>query len=657
MHILTIVVLIGKIFESIGYDICSEAYSCASTSTTTNETLYCWGWKSCIHSNKIKALALFCGGSFSCEYSDSIFASYSTTQSYQLYCGGIGSCENSGSISSNSLMHCGGPLSCANTPSIKSPYVACDGESSCSGSTIIDAGSVYVFGAFSGENSYLINSLLDEDSTYSDYYYFEYCGYYSGYNGTVICNDYYHDGSTTCELYCCENGCFVNNTKFYCHSTANCVVDCDDSRGSSCIEIEKIDTNETLTPEFIRNYEYGSGRRSDNDGDDNYVRIYDKYNVPRVTDYVEYVDYLCSNYDNTNNDIILKNCKDAHECAKQNYSWELYSQHGVLCCVAGNACLNSTISILLSSASPSNIDIICTGTGSCYHANIIFSDLTETQSQLKTDGNTDNNTNTDTNTNYKSISNTNSNSNSNSNLNTTIYCSGHGGCVNSTLTNINEIYCDSWSSCGSATITNSDKLVCSAHDSCKDSRIKNVKSIYVSGTYSVTNTFIIFDETDGNYSLHLIGGWVADSSDGPVIIACGPDSECHIHCHLLTSCFENNVIVECAGECNILCEYGDSNCPTVDYNFTWTYETTTQGTINNETGGDSGESGGGNNAHNQAGINWFSLENMVLIILLCFVVVMTLLGWIDARCIRKNELFESGRVAVAGLYFLDFFSG
>ena len=157
-------------------------------------------------------------------------------------------------------------------------------------------------------------------------------------------------------------------------------------------------------------------------------------------------------------------------------------------------------------------------------------------------------------------------------------------------------------------------------------------------------------------------------------IICTQGSLCKIICGVKDAC-GSSMIVHCAGKC-IIQGTKDLGLPLVIYyNNTIVIAANTTGIDNGGGGGDDDEKGDDDkgdddddddkgdddeedlNTGDSGMIDNESTEIIVLMLVFSILVIFLLLGYIDAKCIRKNELFRWPSVLFCAMYSLDFLSG
>ena len=338
--------------------ICDYDFECSNSTIRTSDNIECNGYKSCINNEVIESYYgdIRCDGSYSCTNTQNI----TVPKDYQeIYCGGASSCRNCNSIMSRMTVWCDGINSCTDSNTLMAGIddVECDGENSCSNTNILNSDDIEHYGAYSGQNSIVFNSInndgfsqkLEDDLDSNLKYEVNCAASYAGYNSTFICNKpvnktFYRHGSgeqvnVECELLCYGNGCY--KSRMLCHSNVTCKLYIDEADNGTFPQIyyfnnsianeilglnnynSNQDYNGFITPNnvdfFIKDYD---NKFSDNTQEKLYTRGYKPWvNIIDQGIYYEpIISQLCDNYNynnSSNNDIL---CCNGHEsCKDMNY--------------------------------------------------------------------------------------------------------------------------------------------------------------------------------------------------------------------------------------------------------------------------------------------------------------------------------------------------
>ena len=188
-----IIILIAITLPQLSWSVnkCHDAYSCAYTSITGSGVTECYGDHSCFESPNIEYradnTASYCGGSFSC-YGATLITQIDITSFYgYLYCGGLFSCAYVDEILPQGGLACEGEKSCVGSTVVTANLVFCNGDHSCINATInsTNANGILVRGHLGAQNA--IFNTPGESSTIS----YQLQGMDSGRNASIYCFEYY----------------------------------------------------------------------------------------------------------------------------------------------------------------------------------------------------------------------------------------------------------------------------------------------------------------------------------------------------------------------------------------------------------------------------------------------------------------------------------
>ena len=234
-----------------------------------------------------------------------------------------------------------------------------------------------------------------------------------------------------------------------------------------------------------------------------------------------------------------------------------------------------------------------------------------------------------------------------------IFCMAYAACFGSHLESADRIVCGVYAACENTHIEGALRLYC-VYNSCSRTIIKQVQVAHI---FDLQTEITVFSGNVGTMTVYFIG----KNSGTDVDFTCGEGDKCYIHCDK-NSCSSETTILTCYGKCFVSCdgneddkdcvniEYSESpttspsaapsNAPTISPTAAPSSPPTSMPTI-----GD---------ALTHRDINtWF---NFVLWSVLGVIVFVVILGCIDARKFRINELFVWNSILSFGFYSIDFFS-
>lgn len=591
---------------------CPHELSCANDSISTIHTsndsgIACRGYKSCWHASSIKTdNKTYCAGGWSCENTNTIVTN-------NLLCRATNGCSditNITLINTLGAVDCAGVKSCTNSQFryTNPDHLSCFGDSSCQNVILNNAKDIGFYGEYSAIGA-VINpngTIVEENELIVGFW-----GYFSGYNATVHCWS-----GQTCEIECFGNGCFGVNV--ICAGGSICNFNCD---------------NGILCP---------------NKDSPNATFIAPKYDIIEQTTQYE---QLCET--DPIDSMVDTRCMDFLECTNREMDIDLIGD-GIfdsICCVADSSCENMDLLSV-----NSDYDIICSAHESCMGSII--------QGSGK----------------YS---------------NSSVYCHGSDSCFGSTISDISKIYCGAHWGCHLATLQNVDTIFCSGFISCEGVIFYDVNTIYITATQALTRAMINTTSTEwdcdnvNNINIEIL---TADAVED-LEIYCNSGNKCNINCGVYGAC-DDSIMIYCVGEgndennCNVTCDVSDSSlCPTVVstgtaacFNYSITDSGTSTRTIattaattavttgttaistTTETTGSMGTINTSTDTGNEleTGARYDQLSTTYNYLLWgggCFVLVLLITSYIDAKCIRENEQFRTSGIIFAAAYSFDFLSG
>lgn len=600
---------------------CDDAFECTD-SILSDDDVHCDGFKACQNSILIEATSndedgIRSTGGYSCYHTNEM------SSDDEIYCDGTASCANVTIAVASDIFGCDGVNSCQySTIASTNDEIECLGEYSCYNTFITDTSKVTLSASYSGINAIIDSSNLNQMTV-------ELIGYFAGYNSTIICNS-----GVICNIDCYGNGCV--NTNVICDdSVSNCNINCNNG------EFE-LDYNNTMYKK--QPIEYPTTN--------------DNIDLTSLTTLVEF-NSICSDEDDTRTII----CSGDEGCKRDILN--LYDNNeNVLCCIGDESCVRANIVINTNSSSSSsntsNIThkIICMGRNGCNAATINF----------------------------------------NININTTgtdiipnvyqMYCQGYLTCENSTITNAKIVECSGDTSCQFGILSNNEIVLCTGFQSCTEAVLTNNDIIYATGESALKDAVINITSQSqsqlANTTIYLLSPAVADGAR----IICDVNindtdvSTCKIICGVFGACIN----VDCVNDnCLFISDINSTDeCPLVTKPNTTKITTTGAPTvipthvttINSEIPNTSqvivststyssmsttkvGGSGSAN-TNNNTDRNLRKLSrigNYCFIFIGSFFLLLGISGKIDAKSIRKYDLFNMSNVLFCATYTLDFVSG
>ena len=302
------------------------------------------------------------------------------------------------------------------------------------------------------------------------------------------------------------------------------------------------------------------------------------------------------------------------------------NQYGTICCRGYESCAHTnTITTDLAS-------ILCLGNSACSQSKLIYTGD-------YTDGADTDNYNYDF---YDNVNNT-----------IVIYCMGYDSCYESTLRSRNNILCGAYRSCLNALLMNTEKVYCSVKYSCVDSIMLSITEIYIINQQSGINAFS--GDKSETY-IYLIGNNAGDD----ITYNCEQDSICYINCAGIGSCNNLTTVLKCEGKCFVTCNgiFDNSQC----VNMVISLEPTSSPTAGPTNAPSLPPSAAPtstptlieSNALTEQDVSiWF---NWMLISIVIAIVLITVIGYNDAKKYRKNDLFQWNSLVIFGFYTIDFLS-
>ena len=624
---------------------CNTFESCANQTLTTTDGLNCFGAASCINSPHITVrqnggVSSQCSGTRACQNAQ-MYTSDADDQDINgfLAMGWTKLVNMSNMPNSDHEFECDAEASCYSIDSIIiDDHIDCWSFRSCDSIRNITVINTIL-------NTHAMQALQNSKIYSRNTITVNLMGFFAGYNASIYCN-----ADSTCNVNCNENSC--ENLNYFCDDNANsCSVDCIDNNGTVCPNGWKngIFTNNSMV---IGDYnEYMSNINNNKKNSVTYSfwqRMNELFDDEFVTDYN--FDY---SYDFDQCDI---KC-DGYETCYQNLL-NLSNNNATLCCDGRDGCKQATLhfdlySYTSSNDGKSNYTVNCNADYSCLRINI-----------NKHNTRNDNNNN---NYNYSSTIN--------------IFCRGFESCeymniaaisgLASTSTGsyrtdyiIDKIICSGSRACENSIISQVSKIACLSYRSCASSDLWNIRYIFSGGHEAVQSSRIYTNGTDLNFYLF---GFNYPDSDQTFTIYCQFNDVCNIYCYTVHSCDKNDWILDCNidATCNFI-YLSSSNA------FDWTSTTfapltslTTLATLTqtNEypslaTTMHTTTTSKSNEQHLTAQTE--NLELFAIVLTTCimiFFVFIGIFGYIDAKCIRRNEIFSIGAIKSVATETIDFVSG
>ena len=603
---------------------CTESYDCLNDSLIfpdTDTDIDCDGYKSCLNNPLIHISnegRIYCQGGWSCDNVDKMIDCCDGT----VRCIASNSCTDVSNISANGVdIDCRGANACMGSIITGVNELQCSGEWSCSNMIIDyndDVPRLLFYGAFSGAGA-IINS---NGETQTNNIIITFNGHFSGYNATLHCWS-----GHSCFVTCHGNACF--NLTVICHDSSACdvdLLDCDESIGIVCPNIITY-VNDNMT---IYNYSsYISSIITVND-------VLNSLPSLAIEETIEH-EIICETA--PVNSGYNTRCLDWRECEDETIELVEGNISDHICCGGMYACDNTSITI------KSDFNLIVAGYYAFFDGDVTF-------------GND-------------------SNSNSDSRSNSSIYCDGDVGCGSSTIRNAKLAHCSAEEGCENAKLYNVDQVLCTGYLSCGRTYIYNPSAVYIAGYESLSNAIIdtkIFDDSDGmishNLSVYFYGRRnVSVSRSETVEIYCNKGNICNINCYVWAACQYVDIYCHSSAYCNITCDFEDDNyCPAV-FDIATSNPTKIPSKIPTNTPNIAiltsvfptqipSEAPTISTSPNDKFIKQLSqIYNYIFGSLLILFFGLFILGFIDGKFYRKNELFNPAGIWLCGAYLLDFVSG
>ena len=606
--ITTTVLLVCSQSDSIH---CEEENVCAGsnlTTTSSEDPVYCDAWKSCIGSTISSREDLWCSGAFSCFNSHKIFVSD------DLRCRGVDSCANINHITvgtqntgTEPLFECMAANACRNSMLQATNYILlCHAESSCQDSIIVHTPTIVIDAQFAA-----INSIINSTSIYTNQMTVLLDGYYSGYNLTIICNDGYN-----CDIICfgitscialnvdCKDG---SNCQFYNLTDLTLLGNSGDDDTSSIynynnISLELIlDSIDSIVGRYLSDYSYNAK------------------NIQHFAS-MEMSDYYNQSCDSDTADSNILICNDDDQCFDQTINSDSYP--GGICCTGDESCEDLKFFNYNNTAS-----VLCLGREGCFTTRLDGSDMSSAIDQINQ---------------------------------AEVFCSGQDACEFAKIYNFNLVYCNAAQSCQSTQLTNISVVMCAAWFSCVNSTMNDIDLVISTGHHSLDGAVITLNNNSYVYMLNPNFAFFGLS------IYCGSGKNCTVVCGVNGAC--NNTKFYCGqgATCNIVCEFSSifdtttcnetkTNIIINTVNSTISHTTTTTNSESNTT---MSNGNGNGDASYEKDIRMLSdLYYYVVAVVIGFILIVIIFGYIDANFIRPNEMLHIGSVILCTMYSLDFLSG
>lgn len=323
---------------------CEDAYECFGQTITENgtELVSCKGDHSCSQATIKSDYNIDCSAAFSCFKCTAITPLTANTVS-TIECDGLYSCARIDNLNTTyRTLQCEAELSCYGSTITmgEGSELECSGDKSCANASI----------TITGESSTTITVLGTRaamDATFETSgngvsYTFDFWGWSSGHNTTIICN-----AGDTCSINCDVNACDELNLQ--CNSDATCNIDCShgqysDVCGNGYMSYGIPDDFTNNKPPTLVDIEFTTLETSEvfcNDSDNDGVSPTGAY---VVGDYYERINgYMYSNY-----------------------SW--YEQS--VCCTGESSCNVEYLEIIGISSSDDDIAVRCDALRGCNQATI-----------------------------------------------------------------------------------------------------------------------------------------------------------------------------------------------------------------------------------------------------------------------------------------------
>ena len=490
---------------------CNDAFECTNSSIIErNVSIYCNGLGACAESsithigNKDSG-ATGCWGKRSCQSVPILNSSVKHPSDFRGFLSFAWS-----KLAVVGSLQCYGEASCYQVENCQSKYVYCQGLRGCDGLFSVDSVEVRANGVLSLQHSIFINPPLVKLH-----------GFYSGYNATIYC-----ESDQTCQITCHVNGC--SNLNLICDDGANCMVDCNETKGITCptrwdydFIISLSDFNDSVGISIGYGYSL-SNSPSDSD------RTSGSYNngndsLYTVLEYLSqvFVDKTNNNNDNDeyilNNNLYIENKYSNNECDENNAQ--------DLVCNNKSSCSGYDIS--------NKANICCNGEAACSYSKIMEFDTLYCDSS--------------TGCGHEII--VGKKNMINGNYTSDIYLRARWAAWEAHISNFYRIFASATQAAAETNISDGEHLGCVGIESCEYATISGVKTIYGAGYRALKNS-IITSGGIGSMFVYLLGY----ESGLDINITCTNGDTCYIMCSNYDECFNlDNGAIGCSGEgCQII---------------------------------------------------------------------------------------------------------
>ena len=249
-----------------------------------------------------------------------------------------------------------------------------------------------------------------------------------------------------------------------------------------------------------------------------------------------------------------------------------------------------------------------------------------------------------------------------------IYCSAHKSCVDIdsivTLGDNANIFCLAFQSCYKSLLQSLNDIYCIGHSSCENTFILGAKSVYCttqacfnSILSQIENIYFIDDQTNtviysgsvGYQNTYFFG----QNAGTNIVYYCYTGDTCNIIC-IDDACNNESTVVYCDGKCNIKCH---------QFNHNYTYSATDENDYDYSYGSDCVQIASSLSPTAQPTDNrLLTQEELTMgfsyivssLIIITFVIV--IVGILDTKYKRKNELFSWRSIVAVLFYTNDFIS-
>ena len=251
-----------------------------------------------------------------------------------------------------------------------------------------------------------------------------------------------------------------------------------------------------------------------------------------------------------------------------------------------------------------------------------------------------------------------------------IFCTATSSCSGATMESAYYIFCGAAESCEGALILSAKKMYCT-RNGCTGASIRKVETIY----FIEENEYAtVYSGYIGVASMYFRGS----NAGNNVRYVCSAGDFCHIYCGH-GACNDTTTEVLCYGKCNITCEDTGANtfdnngnsvidCVSIESSLSPTMPPTNAPTFSptatpthsptiTPTDSPNGVTDAPLDIYEEIDSDisyWFNLLLGISISLTIFTIVV---GCLDARIWRKNELFNWKSIMKFGFYTNDFLSG